>query len=200
MIMVPATGELSANCALRTTSLYQPGKSWDCFRISLTKPVSLPSSSAMACEYKFQHFPPRSPGGSGPAGPREPRRGLAPREPRFSAMRAFERLVRCERLRRWQLDRKGGAALRVVCREHPSAVLLGDPAGDRQAEAGSFSGTGGIGLVEALEDALEILPRDSGSVVGDHQPRRLGPRHQAYLDVPVRLRVVHGVVDQDPEQ
>src|SRR5213082_2997596 len=57
--MVPATGELSASCAFRTTSLYQPGKSPACFRISLTKPVSF-SSTAMACEYKFQHLLPRS--------------------------------------------------------------------------------------------------------------------------------------------
>src|SRR2546421_1245855 len=56
--MVPATGELSASCAFRTTSLYQPGKSPACFRISLTKPVSF-SSTAMACEYKFQHLLPR---------------------------------------------------------------------------------------------------------------------------------------------
>src|SRR5438552_13767509 len=62
--MVPATGELSASCAFRTTSLYQPGKSPACFRISLTKPVSF-SSTAMACEYKFQHLLPRSPGGVG---------------------------------------------------------------------------------------------------------------------------------------
>src|SRR5436853_1090682 len=64
--MVPATGELSANCAFRTTSLYQPGKSPACLRISLTKPVSF-SSTAMACEYKFQHLPP-PPAGEGPGG------------------------------------------------------------------------------------------------------------------------------------
>src|SRR3989454_8842862 len=52
MIIVPATGELSANCAFRTPSLYQPGKSAACFRISLTKLVSF-SSTAMACEYKW---------------------------------------------------------------------------------------------------------------------------------------------------
>src|SRR2546429_7527990 len=57
--MVPATGELSASCAFRTTSLYQPGKSPACFRISLTKPVSF-STTAMASEYKFQHLLPRS--------------------------------------------------------------------------------------------------------------------------------------------
>src|SRR5437879_8931905 len=47
MIIVPATGELSASVAFRTTSLYQPGKSTDCLRISLTKPDSGLSSSAM---------------------------------------------------------------------------------------------------------------------------------------------------------
>src|SRR5438045_8765999 len=62
--MVPATGELSASCAFRTTSLYQPGKSPACFRMSFTKPVSF-SSTAMACEYKFRHFPPPPAGRGG---------------------------------------------------------------------------------------------------------------------------------------
>src|SRR6266511_461268 len=70
------------------------------------------------------------------------------------------------------------AAVRLVALgPDATAVQVDDPAGDGQAEAGPslVGGAGGVGTVEAFEDALGLALGDAGTLVGDLDDDLGGP-------------------------
>ena len=69
------------------------------------------------------------------------------------------------------MDGEGGALAGLAFEADGAAVGLDEGLDDGQAEAGAagVAGAGAIGPPKALEDALLIVDRDAGSVVGDDQ-------------------------------
>src|SRR5689334_2852768 len=70
-----------------------------------------------------------------------------------------------------QLDNEGRAFAFAGVDVHVPAVVAGDVAHDRQAQARAASGpaAGAVDAVEALEDAVAIARRDADAVVGHGQ-------------------------------
>src|SRR5438105_236100 len=83
----------------------------------------------------------------------------------------------------------------------PATLPTTSPAGSMPpAQPGPFARSRRIGLVEALEDALQIFRGDTRTVIGNHQPRHLVTVIQPQLDPAALVRVLEGVIDQDPQQ
>jgi hypothetical protein len=55
-----------------------------------------------------------------------------------------------------------------------AAVEVGDPAGDRQTEAGTAAAVGFGEGAEAFEDAVAVGGGDAGAVVGDFEAPAVG--------------------------
>src|SRR4051812_30121486 len=74
---------------------------------------------------------------------------------------------------------------------------------DRKPKAAPTRGAGAVGAIEALEQALEILPGDTGTVVLDRQHRApvlTAQREDARRSVAgVAKRVLGEVLDDDPQ-
>ena len=66
---------------------------------------------------------------------------------------------------------EAGALARGAGGPDAAAVLADDAAADGEAEAGASheAGVGGVDLLEALEDVLELVVRDAAAVVGDFE-------------------------------
>src|SRR5712675_472292 len=64
-------------------------------------------------------------------------------------------------------DVEGGAEAEVALRPDGAAVLLDDAAADGEAEAGAalLAGVGGLDLLEAVEDAVELVGGDAAAFV-----------------------------------
>ena len=73
-------------------------------------------------------------------------------------------------------DVEGGSEAEVALRPDGAAVLLDDAAADREAEAGAalLAGVGGFDLLEAVEDAVELVGGDAAAFVDDFQEDGVG--------------------------
>ena len=72
-------------------------------------------------------------------------------------------------LERREGERERGALARLALGPDPPAVLLDEAAADGEAEAGAalLARVGGVDLLEALEDRLQLIGRDAATFVGD---------------------------------
>ena len=87
-------------------------------------------------------------------------------------------------------------------RSDGAAVDFGDPAGDRQTEAGSrgFARAGDVGASEALENALQVRWRDANAGVTHGNVRLLVVVRQLDSAATAGRRVFDGVIDEDKQQ
>src|SRR5215510_10492187 len=97
------------------------------------------------------------------------------------------------------LDNEHRATAGSVAGPDPASVLLHDPAGDCQAEAGTPIRSHRIARVEAQKDPLLLAGWDPGPMVSDYEPRSaLGPALHPHRGLATTVPV--GVVRQDPCQ
>src|SRR5687767_7199506 len=87
-----------------------------------------------------------------------------------------------------------GAAGAVALEGERGAVRFGDPAADREAEAGAGAIAGGVRAVETVEDAGAMLVADAGAGVA-HEDGRPAAAVPAHGDTS-RRRVLDGVVGE----
>src|SRR3979411_37672 len=97
-------------------------------------------------------------------------------------------------------DGERGAGTVVVARGDRAVMLLNDPSRNREAQAPAFVRPGGVGLIEAFEDALEIVRWDAAAVVGNGDQAGGIELLQPQLDGATRPGELHRIVDQDPEE
>ena len=73
-------------------------------------------------------------------------------------------------------DVKGGPEAKVALGPDGAAVLLDDAAADGEAEAGAtfLAGVGWLDLLEAVEDAVELVGGDAAAFVDDFEKDRVG--------------------------
>ncbi len=71
---------------------------------------------------------------------------------------------------------EGGAGAEVALGPDGAAVLLDDAAADGEAEAGAalLAGVGGLNLLEAVEDGVELFVGDAAAFVGDLEENGVG--------------------------
>src|SRR5437764_15109369 len=94
------------------------------------------------------------------------------------------------------------ASQRRGCQPERAAVRLGDPAGDRQAEAGAAAGGGAAGRIdaeEALEDLFAQRLGHAGAAVVDLDARGVAGGGAADAHLAAARRVADGVLEQVAE-
>src|SRR5205823_2545598 len=104
-------------------------------------------------------------------------------------------------LRLWEDEHERGPLARL--RGDPKLAVVGasDLAREVQPEACSRDG-GGTGLrgsLEALEEPLEVRPRDADAVVGDGDRGAAAPFADGAAHLSALRRILHGVVQQVPD-
>src|ERR1700737_3488899 len=100
----------------------------------------------------------------------------------------------------WEADGEGAAGPGVVPGPDGAAVLLGDPAGDREAKSGTLVRPSWVRLVKALEDSIQIVGRDPDAIVGDGQQHGRIVLPEPDFHRATWLGELDPVVDQDPQE
>src|SRR5437879_2886437 len=106
--------------------------------------------------------------------------------------------VRLARQRKYHGERCAGSV--VVAGRDRAVMLLHDPSRDRQAEARALVRPSRIRLVEALEDALEIVRGNAAAVLGEGQQTSRIILLQPELARPAWFGELHGMVNQDTQE
>src|SRR5690348_2621586 len=92
-------------------------------------------------------------------------------------------------------DRERRACPERAVHADPAAAALDDPAHDPEAQTEAFAIMRGCSALEALEDLIELVRRDSGAVVADDEAHRCFVCVEAHLD-----RLPAAVADRVREQ
>src|SRR5919204_1688269 len=103
--------------------------------------------------------------------------------------------ARLSRRRKRERERRCAAGA-FACRGDVSAVRLHDVLRDRQPKAGTAAAPRPIGLVEALEDALDLVAGDADAFVGDREADFAVDRARAQPHGRALPAELHGVVDE----
>jgi len=100
------------------------------------------------------------------------------------------------RSRECKADRHTVAGYAIALGPDAPAVRLDDVSGDRQAQAGSTTGARTVSPEETLENARQVVARDTGTVVGHFDHDVAAEPTRAHPNVSLRRRELDRIVQQ----